>query len=80
MQQKLIESTIWVRAASLAMLAVGALVAPGRANAKVPGAVRLDYLITQTDPAPYFDNVDKWYIRDAGAIYGKYTLYKLRPR
>ncbi len=49
-------------------------------NPKAPGAVRLDYLITQTDPAPYFDNIDKWYIRDAGEIYGKYTLYKLTPR
>ena len=43
-------------------------------------AVQLDYLITSTEPAPYLDAIDKWYVRDAGEIYGKYILYKLKPR
>ena len=45
-----------------------------------PGAVRLDYLIAQTEPTPFLDNIDKWYVRDAGETYGKYTLYRLTPR
>ena len=45
-----------------------------------PGAVRLDYLIAQTEPTPFLDNIDKWYVRDAGETYGKYTLYKLKTR
>ena len=49
-------------------------------NSKNPGAIRLDYMIVQTDSGPFFDNVDKWFIRDAGETYGKYTLYKLTPR
>ena len=40
MQQKLTNSTTWIRDAGLAILAVGGLVAPGGANAQVPGAVR----------------------------------------
>ena len=45
-----------------------------------PGVVRLDYLITSAEPGQFFDNIDKWYERDAGEIYGKYVLYKLKPR
>ena len=43
-------------------------------------AVRLDYLITSTEPAPYLDAIDKWYEREAGETFGKYILYKLKPR
>ena len=42
-----------------------------------PGAVRLDYLITSNEPGQFFDNIDKWYERDAGETYGKYTLYTI---
>lgn len=49
-------------------------------NAAKPGALRLDYLIAQTEPSPFFDNIDKWYGRDAGETYGKYTLFRLTPR
>ena len=49
-------------------------------NAAIPGAVRLDYLIARADTAPFFDNIDKWYERDAGETYGKYTLFRLTPR
>jgi hypothetical protein len=50
-------------------------------DAAKPGVTRLDYLIApvgRTDP--FFDNIDKWYERDAGETIGKYTLYKLRLR
>ena len=43
-------------------------------------AVRLDYLITPTEPTPYLDAIDKWYEREAGETFGKYILYKLKPR
>ncbi len=45
-----------------------------------PGTVRLDYLIASPEPGQFFDNIDKWYERDAGETFGKYTLYKLKPR
>ena len=49
-------------------------------NPAKPGVVRLDYLIAPAEPAQFYDNIDRWYERDAGEIYGKYILYKLKPR
>lgn len=43
------------------------------------GVVPLDYLIASADGL-YTENLDKWYTRDAGETYDKYTLYKLTPR
>ncbi len=51
----------------------------GTFNAAKPGVVRLDYLIAPAGGF-YTDNIDKWYERDAGETYGKYVLYKLKPR
>ena len=41
---------------------------------------RLDYLIAPADPMPYLDNIDKWYTRDGGEMFGKYVLYRLKLR
>ena len=49
-------------------------------DAKRNVATRLDYLIAPVDPAQFFDNIDKWYTRDAGETFGKYILYKLTLR
>ena len=49
-------------------------------NPAKPGVVRLDYLIAPVEPAQFYDNIDRWYERDAGETYGKYILYKLKPR
>ena len=43
-----------------------------------PGVVRLNYLITSSEPQQYFDRIDEWYERDAGETFGKYVLYRLR--
>ncbi len=43
-----------------------------------PDVVRLDYLIAPAEP--YLENIDKWYQRDEGETFGKYTLYKLTLR
>ena len=48
-------------------------------DAAKPGVVRLDYLIAPV-AGFYADNIDKWYERDAGETFGKYVLYKLKPR
>ena len=40
----------------------------------------LNYAITETDSPPNFSNIDKWYERDAGEVFGKYTLYRLKLR
>ncbi|MBP9665349.1 MAG: hypothetical protein KBD94_12080 [Pyrinomonadaceae bacterium] len=44
------------------------------------GAVRLDYLVAPNEPNVFFDNIDKWYLRDAGEAYGKYVLFTLTQR
>jgi len=40
----------------------------------------LNYAITLADSPPDFNNIDKWYERDAGETFGKYVLYRLRTR
>jgi len=40
----------------------------------------LNYAISETDSPPNFTNIDKWYERDAGEVFGKYTLYRLKTR
>ncbi len=49
-------------------------------DAKSPAAVRLDYLIAPADPQQHFEIIDKWYERDAGEVFGKYVLYRLKLR
>ncbi len=50
-------------------------------DARSPQAVKLDYLIA---PSEVFDlyagNIDKWYTRDPGEVFGKYVLYRLSLR
>lgn len=48
-------------------------------DARRPDVVRLDYLIAPSEGF-FADNVDKWYERDAGESFGKYTLYTLSLR
>ncbi len=40
----------------------------------------LNYAITLTDSPPDFSNIDKWYERDQGETFGKYVVYRLKPR
>ena len=40
-------------------------------------AVRLDYLIALADASQDFPQIDRWYKRDDGEVFGKYILYKL---
>lgn len=40
----------------------------------------LNYAIAETDSSPNFANIDKWYERDTGEVFGKYTLYTLKLR
>ena len=42
--------------------------------------VRLTFLIAPDDANADLENIDRWYLRDAGEVYGKYVLYRLRPR
>jgi hypothetical protein len=44
------------------------------------GEPQLSYLVTRADEEPGFDNIDKWYERDAGENVGEFRLYKLRRR
>jgi len=43
------------------------------------GVVPLNYLIVPADPLPELPDLNKWYLRDAGEIHGKYILYQLEP-
>jgi hypothetical protein len=49
-------------------------------DARSPTATRLDYLIAPVDALGRLDNLDKWYERDAGELFGNYVLYKLTLR
>ncbi len=44
------------------------------------GIIRLEYLVAPNEPGAFYDNIDQWYQRDAGEVYGKYILYRLTPR
>jgi hypothetical protein len=48
-------------------------------DAHRPGAVPLDYLIAPAEGF-YTVNIDKWYEREEGETFGKYTLYRLTLR
>jgi hypothetical protein len=45
-----------------------------------PGVSTLDYLVVPNDYGFDLSNIDRWYARDNGETYGKYTLYKLALR
>jgi hypothetical protein len=47
-------------------------------DARRPDAVPVDYLVAPVDTTDHLENIDKWYERDAGEIYGKYVLYRLK--
>ena len=38
----------------------------------------LSYVVTPTEAAPNFKNLDRWYERDAGERVGRYTIYHVR--
>ncbi|MBK9215272.1 MAG: hypothetical protein IPM59_06675 [Chloracidobacterium sp.] len=44
------------------------------------GAVRVDYLVAPNEPNVFYENIDRWYLRDAGEAFGKYVLFRLTPR
>lgn len=48
-----------------------------RAQAANPA---LSYLVVHSESANAFINLDRWYERDAGEIFGKYKLYRLNLR
>ncbi|MBE7515551.1 MAG: hypothetical protein HS105_02910 [Chloracidobacterium sp.] len=43
-------------------------------------ALPLTYAITEVNSMQDLENIDKWYDRDAGETFGRYTLYKLDLR
>ena len=49
----------------------------GREQASRP---TLSYVVTATEAAPDFSNLDRWYERDAGERVGPFTLYRVRLR
>lgn len=42
--------------------------------------IRLTYAIAETDGFTNFETIDRWYLRDAGEEFGRFTLYKLALR
>lgn len=42
--------------------------------------IRLTYAIAETDGFTNFEAIDRWYLRDAGEEFGRFTLYKLALR
>jgi hypothetical protein len=49
-------------------------------DASRPDIVRLSYLIAASDDSTNLENIDKWYIRGDGELYGRYVLYHLTLR
>jgi hypothetical protein len=49
-------------------------------DARRPGVPKLYYAIVPTDENPSLSNLDRWYERNAGEVYGGYVLYELRLR
>lgn len=41
---------------------------------------RLSYLVVQADEPADFANIDRWYERDRGEVFGKFVLYRLKLR
>jgi len=42
--------------------------------------IDIRYLVIDNELANNLQNIDRWYFRDDGEIFGKYTLYRLTPR
>ena len=42
--------------------------------------IDIRYLVIDNELANNLQNIDRWYVRDDGEIFGKYTLYRLTPR
>jgi hypothetical protein len=40
----------------------------------------LSYIIVPAESEPDFSNLDRWYSRDAGQVFGLFKVYKLQPR
>ncbi len=49
-------------------------------NAATAASPMLSYAVVNNEAGTDLTNLDKWYIRDAGEIIGKYTLYRLELR
>ena len=41
---------------------------------------RLSYLVVQADEPANFVNIDRWYERDRGEVFGKFVMYRLKLR
>jgi hypothetical protein len=42
--------------------------------------VPVRFLITPADPNVDLENIDRWYVRDAGEVWGNYVLYRLQTK
>jgi hypothetical protein len=42
--------------------------------------IAIRYLVVDNDAGNNLENIDKWFERDIGETFGRYTLYKLKPR
>jgi hypothetical protein len=49
-------------------------------NAATAASPMLSYAVVNNQARTDLTNLDKWYVRDAGEIIGKYTLYRLELR
>jgi hypothetical protein len=49
-------------------------------DARRPDVQKLSYLVARDDQTGHLENIDKWYAREAGEVYGEYVLYKLTLR
>jgi hypothetical protein len=49
-------------------------------DARRPDVQKLSYLVARDDQTGHLENIDRWYTREGGEVYGEYVLYKLTPR
>jgi hypothetical protein len=48
-------------------------------DARRPDVQKLSYLVARDDQTGHLENIDRWYTRVGGVVYGDYVLYKLTP-
>lgn len=49
-------------------------------NAQTAASPTLHYIIVPAEAEPDFTNLDRWYLRDEGQIFGLFKVYKLTPK
>jgi hypothetical protein len=49
-------------------------------NASQAARLRIDYMIVPVKAEPDYKNIDRWYVRDEGQVFGLFKLYHLRLR